>query len=81
MMLFEIVTPDGASKASADTYAANDESVRPFIGVMRNERKSVVSGKSNDAAEDTAVNVATVVSPPCFENALTVADAEAPAPE
>ena len=38
----------------ADTYAVNDESENPFTVAMRNERKSVVSGKSNVAAEEAA---------------------------
>ena len=48
---------------------------------MLNDRKSVVSGKSNDVPEDAAVNVATSTPSPFAGNACTVADAEAPAPE
>ena len=80
-MLFDIATPDGVPSVPADTYAANDESVRPFAVAMRNERKSVASGKSNDAPEDTAESVATVVPAPCSGRALIVAEAEASAPE
>ena len=78
--MFDIATSDGMPSISADTYAVNDESARPFTA-MRNERKSVVSGKSNDAPEDAAESVATVAPFPCFGKALIVAEAAAPAPE
>ena len=80
VVFFDIATPKGAFSVSADKYTANDESASPFIA-MRNERKSVVSGKSNDAPEDADVSVATVIPSPCFGKALIVADAAASTPE
>ena len=79
--LFEIETPDGTSSAFGATYAVNEERERPFAVAMRKERNAVESGKSNDAPEDAAVNVAISIPAAFAGNACTVADAAASVPE
>ena len=71
--MFEMTTQVDASSSDGDTYAANDNSERPSSIAMRNERKSVVSGKSNAADDDVELKVA-ICDSPWLDQAKTAAD-------